>query len=746
MTVLAYDRIKDTTTTTGTGNITLANSPPDSTYFTFGSVFSDGNELPYVIINGTTQVEWGVGTYVASGTQIARTTVLGGSNGTSAVSLTSGTKTVFCGPLAELTPILSSGNLFSMSSISWNDWIKAANITPQSDNTALSTWNDISGNSYNYTQSGSNRPKYRTGANTQLGVPGIQFSSASSEYMSTSSGGATYTTSDWYNACVISLPGAISFMNIWSAGNNTFQHERRSIALNPFGGDGGYLAFIGQNSDVNNSAGPLLFLNEFGFCEWQYVSSTNTITMWLNGIQVDQRMVSALQTYSQTAMYIGANPSPGEYADMVLYEKFGIGRVLTTTEQANVRLAMASEYSGYINNITGNFIQEYNQAGQPLNSPMSDVGGILVTAGSMVVGGQLQQYSGGNVNAIFSNVAALSVNGPFVAACSGTQEHMFIVNGSINGLAVWNQANSYVATRYLHYSGYEAAVYGYDPSVLVLEWDGTGGAYIESSNFYNTANGGCFVFLQTGQIAGGSNGQYKRHEWRANGNAYWYGLSVGSRTPPIILELDINGNLVVGKTSALATSATDGFLYVSNCAGTPTGTPTTFTGSTPVIYDITNNVLDAYSSSWISIGSYKARNTSNASNATATMSNLSDLTINLAAGMKYFGTLTLFANNSTAAEGLQFDFNGGSATMTSFEAGFSAQPIGVTLGTLTSTSLSTALTATTATTADSVYTIEFTMVVNAAGTFIPRYAEVSHTLGTATVKLGSNIIIQQSPN
>lgn len=153
-------------------------------------------------------------------------------------------------------------------------------------------------------------------------------------------------------------------------------------------------------------------------------------------------------------------------------------------------------------------------------------------------------------------------------------------------------------------------------------------------------------------------------------------------------------------------------------------------------------------SGWLQNTAGRARLTANATNATATMSNLTDLSMTLIAGRKYTGRLVVFANNSTAAEGLQFDFNGGSATFTSIEFGFAATPpgSGLTLGTLTSTAAGTAVTATTATTADAVYTIEFTCVCNAAGTIIPRFAEVSHTSGTATVKLGSNFWLEDMPN
>ena len=59
-------------------------------------------------------------------------------------------------------------------------------------------------------------------------------------------------------------------------------------------------------------------------------------------------------------------------------------------------------------------------------------------------------------------------------------------------------------------------------------------------------------------------------------------------------RITAEGGMVVG-TAALATSATDGFLYVPTCAGTPTGTPTTQTGTAPIIVDTTNNKLYFYS-------------------------------------------------------------------------------------------------------------------------------------------------------
>ena len=52
---------------------------------------------------------------------------------------------------------------------------------------------------------------------------------------------------------------------------------------------------------------------------------------------------------------------------------------------------------------------------------------------------------------------------------------------------------------------------------------------------------------------------------------------------------------VICNSAAIATTATDGFLYVPTCAGAPTGVPTTQTGRIPLVVDSTNNKLYFYS-------------------------------------------------------------------------------------------------------------------------------------------------------
>lgn len=95
MPLVLADRVKETTTTAGTGTVTLAGA---STGYQSFAVVGNGNTTYYCIAGQTTS-EWevGIGTYTSAGTTLARTTVLSNSAGTqpSALSFSAGTKDVF---------------------------------------------------------------------------------------------------------------------------------------------------------------------------------------------------------------------------------------------------------------------------------------------------------------------------------------------------------------------------------------------------------------------------------------------------------------------------------------------------------------------------------------------------------------------------------------------------------------------------------------------------------------------------
>lgn len=107
------DRVRETTTTTGTGTYTLAGAVTG--FETFGSI-GNTNTTYYCCTDGT-NFEVGVGTYASSGTTLARTTILQSSNSDSAVNWSAGTRQIFCTLPAEKSVIEDASNNVSIGGV-----------------------------------------------------------------------------------------------------------------------------------------------------------------------------------------------------------------------------------------------------------------------------------------------------------------------------------------------------------------------------------------------------------------------------------------------------------------------------------------------------------------------------------------------------------------------------------------------------------------------------------------------------
>jgi hypothetical protein len=136
MALVLKDRVKETTTTTGTGTLTLAGAVAGFQSF---SVIGDGNTTFYSVVHQDAAVgEWevGVGTYTASGTTLARTTVLQSSNGGAAVNFSAGSKDVFVTyPSDKAVAVSGSPNFATVSATSLN----AGTLTVGGENVATSS-------------------------------------------------------------------------------------------------------------------------------------------------------------------------------------------------------------------------------------------------------------------------------------------------------------------------------------------------------------------------------------------------------------------------------------------------------------------------------------------------------------------------------------------------------------------------------------------------------------------------------
>ena len=111
MALVLNDRVKQTSTTTGTVAFSL--SGVVTGFETFAQGIGNSNETYYGIFNGgTAEFEVGRGTLNANSTTLTRTEVISSSNSDNAVNFTSGTKDVFCTlPASKAVYLDASGNI-----------------------------------------------------------------------------------------------------------------------------------------------------------------------------------------------------------------------------------------------------------------------------------------------------------------------------------------------------------------------------------------------------------------------------------------------------------------------------------------------------------------------------------------------------------------------------------------------------------------------------------------------------------
>jgi len=110
MALVVNDRVKEESTTTGTGTLTLTGAV--SGFETFSSAIGNTNTTYYAIQNQDVPTEFEVGLGTVGAGTLARTTIISSSNSDAAVNFSAGTKDVFCTLPASKAVILdSSGNI-----------------------------------------------------------------------------------------------------------------------------------------------------------------------------------------------------------------------------------------------------------------------------------------------------------------------------------------------------------------------------------------------------------------------------------------------------------------------------------------------------------------------------------------------------------------------------------------------------------------------------------------------------------
>jgi hypothetical protein len=125
MAFVLADRVKETTTSTGTTAVTLLGA---ATGFQSFSAIGNNNTTYYTIA-GQTGTEWevGIGTYTSATPSLSRDTVLASSNSGSLVNFSAGTKDVWCDYPAKRAVIGGEGYIENAGTVSTSSTVNTGN-------------------------------------------------------------------------------------------------------------------------------------------------------------------------------------------------------------------------------------------------------------------------------------------------------------------------------------------------------------------------------------------------------------------------------------------------------------------------------------------------------------------------------------------------------------------------------------------------------------------------------------------
>jgi hypothetical protein len=276
MAFVIKDRVKETTTTTGTGTVTLLGAVSGFEAF---SAIGNTNTTYYAIVHQSAD-EWevGIGTYTLSGTTLARTTVLSSTNSDAAVDFAAGTKDVFVTYPADKAVYVSASPAFINVSVGGALTGVSATFTNHVSANSLavvgatSIGGALSGVSATFTNHVSVNTLGVVGI-TSIGGGLVGVSGTFSNHVSantlavvgiTSIGGSLVGTSatfgDHVSVSSMAVTGNVTASNFYGGGANLTGVQATSAAL-ATNVSGGYAVLTSAQIRRNVSIGGVLFVN-----------------------------------------------------------------------------------------------------------------------------------------------------------------------------------------------------------------------------------------------------------------------------------------------------------------------------------------------------------------------------------------------------------------------------------------------------------------------------------------------------
>lgn len=246
---------------------------------------------------------------------------------------------------------------------------------------------------------------------------------------------------------------------------------------------------------------------------------------------------------------------------------------------------------------------------------------------------------------------------------------------------------------------------------------------------------GTLVIRQTGGVAGTDEVQISH-----NGSTAIFANATGSTQiksgATVLCQIQSNGSGTHVQNSACVSNGNIGFTSSATIAAAVIDSGFARAAA---------NVISLASGDWFQQTPGRSRVTGDVTSSNTTMGNITGLSATLIAARVYTGFMVLKCSESVAAEGIRVDFAGGTATMTSFAAGAGILEGGTAVKVnAVSSALDTDFDWSTIT-GETWIRFEITMVVNGAGTFIPRFSQSVDAGGTVTVSLGSYLWLDDMP-
>jgi len=400
MALILSDRVRETTTTTGTGAVTLLGAVTG--YQTFLATVGNANTTYYCISGqGTSLWEVGIGTYTTSTNTLSRTTVLSSSNAGSLVNLSAGTYDVFVTYPSEKAVYLDSSNNVQPS-------LGAATFTSITDSGLTSgrvtyaTTGGLLTDSANLTFSGSALAV--TGTLSATGT--LSGGTSGTGYSFSGSAPATSLTLDSSGNLGIGIatPGQkLHVERSWngstwvkiSNGNST-SGAAAGVLFGNDGGDLGAISLLSSGNSPSNS----LFLRSL---------STNTLTLGTN---------NTVQATLDSSGNLGLGVTPSAWNVGKAIEVGSVGNAIWGPTSAQCSITQNAYYNGsfkYANTAAASYYQQLSGAHAWYNAPSGTAGNAITftqamtldNSGNLGVGttspGSRLQISGGD--AYFFNTA-----------------------------------------------------------------------------------------------------------------------------------------------------------------------------------------------------------------------------------------------------------------------------------------------------------------------------------------------------